>query len=191
MDGDPYKEPGRHVGDAWHVYPVKDGVLNSLRWEQTRNGIQDYEYLWMLENKTQSLKDSLGVRFSWIDPKQRGKEIASNVVMGVSEHTYDPIVLYKAKMELVKELTDFNSLPGFYVQTNPRANSSLRNGSMVEVFGWAEPGTKILINGQEVKQSAEGMFLENLAVSQRRNGIRVQATGPKGTKEALREFVIY
>ena len=29
-----------HLGDGWHVYPVKDGVLNSLRWEQLRNGVQ-------------------------------------------------------------------------------------------------------------------------------------------------------
>jgi hypothetical protein len=44
--GDPFNDVGRHVGDGWHVYPAKDGLLNSLRWEQMRNGIQDYEYFW-------------------------------------------------------------------------------------------------------------------------------------------------
>ena len=38
----PYQDPDIHIGDGWHVYPVKDGVLNSLRWEEMRNGIQDY-----------------------------------------------------------------------------------------------------------------------------------------------------
>ncbi len=31
---DPFNEVGMHIGDGWHVYPSKDGVLNSLRWEQ-------------------------------------------------------------------------------------------------------------------------------------------------------------
>ena len=33
-------------------------MLNSLRWEQMRNGIQDYECLWLLENKIASMKAS-------------------------------------------------------------------------------------------------------------------------------------
>jgi hypothetical protein len=189
--GDPFRETGRHIGDAWHVYPAKDGVLNSLRWEQTRNGIQDYEYLWMLQNEIQQLKDSLGSRFSWIDTKQRGKEIASNVVMGVSEHTYDPKVLYIAKMEIIKELAGLNASPKVYVQTNPKANTSLRDGSMVEIFGWAEPGTTILINNQEIQISPDGLFLENLSVSQKRNSIKVRATNRNGSKEISREFGIY
>jgi len=188
--GDPFKEPGRHIGDAWHVYPVKDGVLNSLRWEQTRNGIQDYEYLWMLQNKIQVLKDSLGTNFTWIDPKQRGKEIASNVVMGVSEHTYDPQVLYAAKMEIIRELISLNTSPKIYVQTNPKVNTPLRDGSMIEVFGWAEPGTKVMLNGNEIKVSPQGLFLENLSVSQKRNSIKVTATNSKGSKEISREFRI-
>ncbi len=76
---DPYTEVGMHLGDGWHVYPVEGGVLNSLRWEQMRNGIQDYEYFYMLGEKIQSLKDSLGSRFSWINPMQRGREIAGRV----------------------------------------------------------------------------------------------------------------
>lgn len=30
---DPFKDPGMHRGDGWHVYPKKDGLINSLRWE--------------------------------------------------------------------------------------------------------------------------------------------------------------
>ena len=48
---DPINAPGQHRGDGWHVYPKRDGLLNSLRREQMCNGIQDYECLWLLENK--------------------------------------------------------------------------------------------------------------------------------------------
>ena len=96
----PFRKPDIHIGDGWHVYPAKNGVLNSLRWEQMRNGIQDYEYFWMLEDKIKALKDSLGSRFPWIDPKQRGKEIAGNVVMDFAEHSDDPGCCIRQKWKL-------------------------------------------------------------------------------------------
>ncbi len=188
--GDPFQEAGRHIGDAWHVYPVKDGVLNSIRWEQMRNGIQDYECFWMLENKICSLKDSLGVRFYWIDPKQRSKEIAGKVVIGLSKHTNDPQVLYNARMEVIQELLSFNTSPRLYVQMNPPANSKIESGNMVEIFGWTEPGTKIIANGQEIKVSKQGLFLESMSVSQKRNNIRIQASNSKGSKEIGREYIV-
>jgi hypothetical protein len=179
-----------HIGDGWHVYPAKDGVLNSLRWEQMRNGIQDYECFWMLENKISALKDSLGTRFAWIDPKQRGKEIAGEVVMGIVEHSDDPAVLYKAKIEVIRELLDFNTSPRVYVQTDPVVGSTLTSRSSVELFGWTEPGTKIVANGQVLPVSPQGLFLEKIILSPRGSKVIVQATSEKGTKQIVREFIV-
>jgi hypothetical protein len=186
----PYKEVGMHIGDGWHVYPVKDGVVNSLRWEQMRNGIQDYEYFWMLENKIKSLRDSLGTRFSWINPKQGGKEISGNVIKGFAEHSDDPQVLYKSKMELIRELVEFNTTPKIYVQTNPVEKSTMTNHSSVEVYGWTEPGTKIVINGQEIPVSDEGLFLELFQMSGNENRIIVNAKKGNGVKEIVRDFAV-
>ena len=186
----PLQDVGMHIGDAWHVYPARDGVLNSLRWEEMRNGIQDYEYFWMLENKIQALKDSLGTRFSWINPKQRGKEIAGQVISGFANHSDDPVVINNAKMQLVKELMDFNTSPMLYVQTNPMGGSLTTSGSTVEVFGWTEPGTKIVVNGQTLPVSEQGLFVEQFQVTSGRKIIKVQATGSKGSKEIIREFKI-
>jgi hypothetical protein len=187
---DPFTEIGQHIGDGWHVYPSKDGVLNSLRWEEMRNGIQDYEYFWMLENRIKKLKDLLGSRFSWINPKQRGKEIASQVVQGSADRTKDPEVLIKAKAQLVKELLDFDKSPSVYIQTNPPEGSEITSGSSVEVFGWAEPGTKMVVNNTELPVSKQGLFLEQFQLSAKRNTIIVQASGPNGTKRIVRTYVI-
>ena len=189
-DADPYKEPGEHIGGGWHVYPVKEGVLNSLRWEQMRNGIQDYEYFWMLENKIAALKDSLGSRFSWIDPKQRSKEITDGVVMSLLKHTDDPQDIYKAKKEVIKELLDFETSPRIYVQTDPVVNSTLTFRSSIAVYGWTEPGTKIVINGQEIPVSQQGLFLEQFTMSMQQEKITIQATNPNGEKKIIRNFVI-
>jgi hypothetical protein len=37
-------------GDCWIVYPGPDGPLDSLRWEHMREGIQDFELLWLLDH---------------------------------------------------------------------------------------------------------------------------------------------
>ena len=187
---DPYNEVGRHLGDGWHVYPVKDGVLNSLRWEQMRNGIQDYEYFWMLEKRIAELKDSLGSRFSWINPKQRGMEIISPVIKGLSDYCNDPEVLYDAKMQAVHELLEFDSSPMIYVETNPAEHSMITNQTRVGVCGWVEPGTKVLINRQEMPVSKQGLFLQVFVVTNRNSTIRIEASNAKGTKEILRHFII-
>lgn len=186
----PYQNVGMHIGDGWHVYPVKDGVLNSLRWEEMRNGIQDYEYFHMLENKISVLKDSLGSRFNWIDPKRRGKEIAGTVVMGLANHTHNPRVLYDAKREVIRELMEFNTSPKMYVQMNPDINTVLKSESTVEIYGWTEPGTKIFINNKELPVSNQGLFLGIMDLTTDKHVIKVKAINTEGSKEVMRDFKV-
>lgn len=157
---DPFSDVGMHIGDGWHVYPAKNGVLNSLRWEQMRNGIQDYECFLMLEERIMALKDSLGSRASWINPSQRGKEIAGRVVKSFDEHSDNPELLYLAKKELLNELMRYEENPEIYIQTNPVEGSTITFHSSVELYGWTIPGTKIIVNGKELPVSKEGYFFE-------------------------------
>jgi hypothetical protein len=187
---DPFNEVGMHIGDGWHVYPSENGVLNSLRWEQMRNGIQDYEYFWMLENKIRSLKDSLGSHFSWIDPTQRGREISSQVVFDFEHHADDPEILYRAKKEVIEELMELDRSPRIYVQTNPPLNSgSVKERSyLVEIFGWTEVGTEIMVNGERVQPDVRGMFLRNVKVSREEDKVIIEAAGKNGNKQIIRSF---
>ena len=189
----PYEEVGMHIGDGWHVYPTQDGVLNSLRWEQMRNGIQDYEYFWLLENKISSLKDSLGSYFKWIDPKQRSKEIASYVVKDFLVHSSDPAVLNRAKKEIIEELLQFETSPKIYIQTNPPINSSIvkEQSYLVEVFGWAESDTKIEINGEEVGLNDRGLFLWNLKLTEEANQVIINAIKGESEKTMIRTFDVH
>jgi hypothetical protein len=186
----PFEEVGMHIGDGWHVYPAKNGVLNSLRWEQMRNGIQDYEYFWLLEEQIRILKDSLGSRFKWIDPKQRAKEIAGQVVKDFIEHSNDPQVLYKAKRSVIEEILEFNRSPSIYVQTNPPMNSTpvKERSYLVEVFGWAESGTEVLVNGEEILPDKQGMFLHNLKLTLEENSVIIDVKNYNGQKRIVRDF---
>jgi hypothetical protein len=184
---DPFATPGRHRGDGWHVYPKKDGLLNSLRWEQMRNGIQDYEYLWMLEDKIRAMKAGFGERLSIIEPSRRSIEIASQIIKTMENYSKNPVVLYNAKKQVISELLDLDKSPQILVQTNPLEHSTVANDCAIDVFGWAEPETKVIINGRRLTLSDDGLFMENVHLS-RDNTIEVEAEHKKGKKTIVRSF---
>jgi hypothetical protein len=187
---DPFTAPGEHRGDGWHVYPKKDGLINSLRWEQMRNGIQDYEYLWLLENKLKKIKDTLPERVSAvIEPSCRPVEISSRVVKTINEYDTNPTTLYIAKKQIIDELLDLDKSPQLIVQTNPLEHSSIANDCAVDVFGWVEPQTKIVVNGRELPVAFDGLFMENVSLS-RDNTIVIEAENQKGKKTIVRSFEV-
>jgi len=187
----PYLTPGRHRGDGWHVYPKKNGLINSLRWEQMRNGIQDYEYLWMLENKIAKIKAGLSERLSIIEPSRRGVEIASQVVKSMNAYNKDPDTLYTVKKQIISELLDLDRAPKLIVQTNPLEHATVGNDCAIDLYGWAEPGTKMVVNGRELPVSEDGLFMENVRLS-RDNTIVVEAEHKKSKKKIVRSFdVLY
>ena len=60
---DPFKQAqlGTYPpGDAFIVYPGADGPLDSLRWEQMREGLQDFELLWLLDQRTKETGKDAG-----------------------------------------------------------------------------------------------------------------------------------
>jgi hypothetical protein len=44
-------QPSFPAGDSWIVYPGEDGPIDSIRWEQMREGIQDFELLRLLAQR--------------------------------------------------------------------------------------------------------------------------------------------
>lgn len=186
---DPFEAPGRHRGDGWHVYPKKDGLMNSLRWEQMRNGIQDYEYLWMLEDKISKIKTGLGERLSIIKPSRRGVEIASQVVKTMNTYNKNPDTFYTVKKQIISELLDLDKAPKLIVQTNPLEHTTVANDCAIDLYGWAEPGTRIVVNGRELPVSEDGLFMENVRLS-RDNTIVIEAEHKKGKKTIVRSFEV-
>ena len=184
--GDPWGAPGQHNGDGWHVYPAKGGLLNSLRWEQMCAGLQDYECLWLLEDKIARIRATLSPRLrALIEPRRRGVEISSQVVRSYSDYTRDPAVLYAAKLQAIEATLDLDTSPRVIVQTNPLEHSAVANDCSIEVHGWAEPGTSVRVNGHPVEP--DGLFM-TLASPSREGTIVVEAKSDKGRKTIVRKF---
>ena len=52
--------PDLPPGDCWIVYPGADGPLDSMRWEQMREGLQDYELLRLLDVRAKETGKAAG-----------------------------------------------------------------------------------------------------------------------------------
>jgi hypothetical protein len=185
---DPFEAPGQHRGDGWHVYPTKGGLLDSLRWEQMRNGIQDYEYFRLLEEKVRQMKKGMSQRVAaLVHPSQRGVEIAASVVRTMDDYSNDPNVLYAAKRQVIDEILRLDQSPRMIVQTNPMEHSRVADGASIDVHGWVEPGTRIAVNGTDVPVADDGLFLENVSLSSRRT-LTIEARNQNAKKQVARQF---
>lgn len=185
---DPWNKPGEHRGDGWHVYPKRDGVLDSLRWEQMRNGLQDYECLWLLEDKIRQIRATLGPRAAaLIEPRRRSVEIASQVVRSYTDYSRQPDVLYAARRQAIEETLALGASPRAILQTNPPELSMVANDSAIDVHGWTEPGTRVKINRQPVPVADDGLLLAHIAPS-REGTIVVELENTHGRKTLQRKF---
>lgn len=185
---DPIKAPGLHRGDGWQVYPGKTGLLNSLRWEQMRNGLEDYECLWLLEQAIAQIKTGLAPRVAaFIDPRRRGVEISTRVVADYYHHTDNPELLYEARRQAIEETLALEQSPRVLLQTIPLEHSFVAKGCAVDLHGWAEPGTVLMANGELVPVAGDGLFLASVSPSAD-GQITLEAQSTKGSKRLVRQF---
>ena len=76
-------------GDAYIVYPGSNGVLDSLRYEQMLEGIQDYELLKALDEKS----------------PQTAQDIAAQVMPSFTDYVREPVRFRSLRRRLLEELS--------------------------------------------------------------------------------------
>jgi hypothetical protein len=196
---DPYTEKGANQwalppGDAQVAYPGKDGFVGSLRLSAMRDGLQDYEYLWTLENRLRALKAHIGASAGWLDPRQRPLELCRRVVQSFYDHTRDPKVLLDTRATIADEIEGLDAVPLLYVQTSPPEGTITPAGPItINVRGLAAPGAKIAINDQPVIEQntgADGSFVGMVFITSEKPEIVVTAELNGVTRTAKRVFVV-
>lgn len=83
-------------GDEWIMWPGEDGPHGSLRYEAQREGLEDCEYLSLLEDKHRAAGDA--------DPAARSKELAGQLVRAMTDYETDPAKLEAVRRQLVREV---------------------------------------------------------------------------------------
>ncbi len=151
---EPFTEEGisgpHPLGDHAIMYPGEDGPIGSLRWSAMRDGLQDYEYLWVLEQRLADLKRRLGDEGWWLDPRQRPEELCRRVVQSFYRYDPDPEALLNARSLIAEQIEALDAEPLLFVQTSPPEHTEIPAGPrLMNIYGAASPGAVISVNGEE------------------------------------------
>ncbi|MCX8109429.1 MAG: DUF4091 domain-containing protein, partial [Verrucomicrobiae bacterium] len=113
--------PGTRIpwgnGDGRFLYPPRtrphttkcpclDGPINSIRWENLRDGIEDYEYLWMLRRLVQQIKETCSHEL--LEEAQRLLNVPKHISQDLTHFTTDPrhILEHRSKVAaMIEKLT--------------------------------------------------------------------------------------
>ncbi len=164
--GDPYTQEalskGLPLGDRAIAYPGTNGLLGSLRFSAMRDGLQDYEYLWVLENELSKIKQTVGKEAFWLDPRQRSLELCRRVVWSFYDYTRNPGVMLDTREAIAGEIEQLTTEPLLVVQTAPPEGTVVPAGPRnIGIRGLVPPGAKVMLNGKPVKNvRSSGYFLQ-------------------------------
>jgi hypothetical protein len=194
--GDPYTEEGISkdlpLGDRAIVYPGREGLLGSLRFSAQRDGIQDYEYLRVLESRLRQIKQQAGADAFWLDPRQRPLELCRRVIWSFHDHTREPRVLLETREAIAGEIEGLAAEPLLVVQTSPPEGTVVPAGPRaVNVRGLSPPGAKVLLNGQPALHvRANGYFCQPVFLGDRQPTIQVTVEHQGRKRTTTRTFLL-
>ena len=191
---DPYSQEGISrglpLGDRAIVYPGKHGLIGSLRFSAMRDGLQDYEYLWVLEKELSGIKDRVGAEAFWLDPRQRSLELCRRVVWSFHEYTRERDVMLETRDAIAGEIEALRSEPLLVVQTSPPEGTIVPAGPRnIAVRGLVRPGATVTLNGKPVQNvRPSGYFLQAHFMSGNDPTIRIEVEHRGRKRTAERTF---
>jgi hypothetical protein len=193
--GDPYSEQAitknLPPGDRAIAYPGKDGLLGSLRFSAQRDGLQDYEYLWKLEDKLRQIKDGVGEDAFWLDPRQRPLELCRRVIWSFHDYTRNKKLLLQTRRAIAQEIEALNEKPLLVVQTSPPEGTVIPAGPRhVIIRGLTSPGAQVKMNGYPVEVTDSGYFKAYSFLADDQSTITVTATDGENECTIIRNFLL-
>jgi hypothetical protein len=117
-----------------------------------RDGLQDFEYLWILENRLSEIKSRIGQEAFWLDPRQRSLELCRRVAWSFHDYTRDPNVMLDTRQTIARQIEMLQSEPLLVVQTSPPEGMVVPAGPRnIGIRGLVSPGANVTINGKQIK----------------------------------------
>ena len=175
-------------GDTHIIYPGKHGPLNSIRWETERDGLEDYEYLWLLTQRLKEVQQRLGPAAATFDPARRADEFARSLVRDFDDFTHDPGLIHRQRIEIAREIEAAMEAPLLIVETKPMDGMRVCAGPITtEVTGVVEKGATVKVNGNDAAVANDGSFARMIFLDRGCTSITVEAA-LQGKKTTVRQF---
>ncbi len=188
---DPFGEPAPNLppGDTHIIYPGREGPLSSIRFDVMRDGIEDFEYLMLLERKLEEVKEKLGEPARPFSPRRRSEEICRMFIDEYDDYG-SATDLMELRERLIEEITLADRPPLAIVETYPREGCELIPGPVVvEVRGAVEEGGKVKVDGREV-QVKDGRFIATSSEAWKEGKVRVEISKGNSCKVIERYFTV-
>jgi len=182
----PYQEAARGdlpPGDAWLVYPGEEGPVSSIRWEALRDGVEDFELLWVLEQEQAGLARKLGLPAGKLDHTGAGKRIAREIIRTLTDYTKSPAELRSAREQVFAGILETGKSPLVAAWVAPRPGGYLAPGP-VTVSGVAEQGTTVTVSGERAKLGPDGKLQATVSVSREQRSV-VLVAGLRGEHKRM------
>ena len=178
------------LGDCTITYPGRNMLLGSLRFSAMRDGLEDFEYLWLLENELAQIKKRFGDQAFWFDTRQRPLELCRRVIESFHDYTRDDSVLLDTRRAIAEEIESLKAKPLLIVQTSPPENTVLHHGPLNAcVRGLTSPGAKVTINGKVSENiTPNGYFTQAHFFSDGKQTITVTAELNGQKQTVVRKF---
>jgi hypothetical protein len=168
------------------VWPGRDLPNSSLRYEAQRDGLEDCEYLAMLEDAQREVIGKLGA--TGFRPEDRSTEIGRRIVRSITDYTKSYGELEAAREEILRGIVETKAAPLALVRTEPTTSLPVAPGE-VNVYGIAEPGCSVTINGQQAQLDGN-RFLARVPVSAQAPEVSVVIRRGRAEKAIMRRFAI-
>ena len=92
--------------------PVLEPPINSIRWEMVREGLEDREYFWVLEQELERVKqaDTSPALQRAIEDATHALAASGRLVTSLTEFESDPLKLYEARRQLARAIESLRAM---------------------------------------------------------------------------------
>ncbi|NMA04874.1 MAG: DUF4091 domain-containing protein [Acholeplasmataceae bacterium] len=183
---DPLAFPGAN-GDGYILYPGRKygihGPIGTMRLEMIRDGQEDYEYLYILEELLKGYNEKFGINLKlneYIDYLYRELSINMKPLINTSEDGF-----LRVRDELAKLIVDLKNCPQGIV--NIGGVNAINNTATIQVF--AEKNASVKIDGKEITNKVSSSLYDSfIAVIPIKEYVDVEIT-TNGKTSTIKKFV--
>jgi len=112
LDGHPPEDEGEDGPSLEERHPRLAGVVDSIRWEQVREGIEDYGLLWLLSEAIRKAEESAEQAAAARDAKEKLEGIVERIAPDWTHYTRDPSAIEAARGRIAEEIVRLRALNG-------------------------------------------------------------------------------
>lgn len=186
-------------GEGVLIYPG-DGLqpAPSIRLELLREGMEDMEFLMLLRRNVRAVQEKLAAEKFGDVASGRVREMCRALVSdevlraepfddlsAQSHFIREPGLIERVRMDVVKEILALEKKPLALVLTQPE-EKSYTQALEARIYGIAERGSKVEINGRRLAVSQAGEFSAQFPLSRGANAFRIRLEKGRDIKTVIR-----